>query len=229
MRTMTHARSATTIQAACCLLLAAVVAELFAGVANAKEAAPVALVTSVSGTVEPSLVVRQEIVPGTRVIVAAGSRVSLLHYAACMVVTVTGGVVTVTDSGVEANPDALVNTTTGPCPRVHRLTVAGPGPLSGAMVMRAFPARLQLSPDVDLTLTGTLAPDAISADILNRERKAVYTGIPVHDGLVRLSSALSVGESYVLALTLAGRTEPLELSFVVSSPTSKGPSILELE
>jgi hypothetical protein len=229
MPTITYAQSPTTVRVAYCLLLAAVVAEMLAGVAFAKEAAPVALVTAVSGTVEPSLVVRQEIVPGTRIKVAAGSRLSVLHYAACVVVTITEGVVTVTDSGVEPSPDAVVSNRAGPCPRVHRLTVAGMGPLSGAMVMRAFPAQLQLSPAVDLTLTGTLAADAISADILNRERKAVYIRVPVYDGLIRLSSALSVGEPYVLVLKLKGRTEPLELSFVVSNSTSKGPSILELE
>jgi hypothetical protein len=210
------------------LVVAGVLGAMTAGLAQAKDAAPAALVTELSGTVEPPLALRQEIVPGTRIKVNAGSKVSLLHYAACSVVTVTGGTVTVTASGVESSADAQVSNKPGPCPRVHRLATAGAGPLSGAMVMRGG-ARLQFSPALDLTLTGSKAADAVSADILDREHKPVQTAVPIQDGLVRLSTPLQVGQSYLLALKLRGRTEPLEVSFVVSNSTSQGPSIFRLE
>lgn len=87
----------------------------------------------------------------------------------------------------------------------------------------------QLSPTLDVTLTGGKAANAISADILDQDNRVIQTGVLVTDGFIKLEIPLESGKSYVLALKLKGRAEPLEVSFVVSNSISLGASIFQLE
>lgn len=199
------------------------------GSAAAQDAAPVALVTELSGPVKPELAIHREVVAGSRVTVPAGSKLSLLHYAACSILTITQGTVTVTDSGFDAQPGAVQTSKAGPCPRVHRLSVGGAGPQSGAMVLRGIPKPLPVAPDLDLTFAGAKAADASSVEILSGRHTVVQSAMSVRDGTVKLPTPLSIGTSYLLVVNLKGQSTPLEMSIIASNASAPGPLILQLE
>src|SRR6266480_2355086 len=127
-------------KAAALVALILLPAMLDAGLARAANtnSAVAALVMDLTGVTKPPLVVHREVAAGTKIAVGPGARLSLLHYATCSIVTFSGGTVKVSEQGLEAEEVNIESRKPGPCPRVHRISLGGPGPLGGGIVSRGM-------------------------------------------------------------------------------------------
>jgi len=113
------------------ILLPAMLDGGFARAANTNSAVA-ALVMETTGVTKPPLVVHREVAPGTRIAIAPGARLSLLHYATCSIVTFSGGTVKVTEQGLEAAEANIESRKPGPCPHMHKISLAVPALSAGA-------------------------------------------------------------------------------------------------
>src|SRR6266571_6438127 len=109
---------------------------LHAGLARAANtnSTSAALVMEVTGATKPPLAIHREVAAGTELAIGPGARLSLLHYATCSIVSFLGGMVKVTEQGLDAAEVNVESKKPGPCPRVHNISLAGPGSLGGVIV-----------------------------------------------------------------------------------------------
>lgn len=199
------------------------------GPANAASHAA-GLVMAVSGVTKPQLAVHREIASGTRVSLALGSRLTLLHYGTCSIVTLTGGTVILTERELEAEARDVESRKPGPCPKVHRIAIAGPGPLGGVTVARSIgPAPQEVTPGATVVLAGADAAKATSAAVLDGARQRVGAPIQIRDASFALDPALARRRAYVLALTFDGRPEPVEVPIAIAATGADGLLILRLD
>jgi hypothetical protein len=190
----------------------------------------VALVTEVSGVTKPPLSVHREIAPGTRIDLAPGAHISLLHYSSCTIVAVAGGSATVTDQGIEAKATDVESRKPGPCPRVHRITHTGPGPLGGVVVTRGEPKPYaDVGADSEVILSGNGAAEAIGVEVLDVNRRPVDKRIAVRDASFKLDGTLAPKRSYVLRLSFSGQREPLDVPVLIGPSSTAGMLIIRLE
>jgi hypothetical protein len=198
--------------------------------ADAGDAAPVALVMEISGATRPLLAVHREIAPGTRIGLDPGARLALLHYSTCTIVTVTGGNVSVTAQGVDTDAAAARSAKPGPCPRVHRITLAGPGPLGGVVLSRAIgPPNPPLVVAADAVVILSGGPGATSADLIDATGKTVGGALPIRAGSLQLPGTLAPRRAYVIRLHFDGRSETLDVPISTSGPAGGGMLVLRLE
>lgn len=190
----------------------------------------VALVMDITGPTTPQLSIHREIAPGTRIALGPGARVSLLHYASCTIVTLTGGTATVSDETVTAEPANIESTKPGPCPRVHKIAHKGPGPLGGVIVTRGDPVPpMDVAPDALIILSGAGFSDALAAEVLDNNRNPVGDRISVRNQSFKLESTLAVRRAYMLRISFAGRSDTVELPFSISGRGSGGLLVLEFD
>ena len=190
----------------------------------------VALVTEVSGVTKPVLVVHREIAPGTRIDLAPGAHISLLHYSSCTIVAVASGTATVTDQGIEAKASDVESRKPGPCPRVHRITHTGPGPQGGVVVTRGEPKLYaDVAADSDVILSGNAAANAIGVEVLDLNRRPVDKRVAVRDASFKLDGTLAPRHSYVLRISFSGQKEPLDVPVLVAPSNSVNLLIIRLE
>ena len=209
-------------------------AMLYAGPARAANtnSAAAALVMELTGATKPPLAVHREVAPGTQIAIGRGARLSLLHYATCSIVSFSGGTVKVTEQGLEAAEANIESRKPGPCPHVHKISLAGPGPLGGGIVSRAisrdpwpYP---EVAPDGLVVITGARAANAVAADVLDGNRMLVDGNIPIRQESFRLG-ALPPRRPYFIALHFRGRSERVEVPISISASSAKGLLILRLE
>jgi hypothetical protein len=182
---------------------------------------------------KPPLVVHREVAPGTKIALAPGARLSLLHYATCSIVTFSGGTVKVTEQGLEAAEANIESTQPGPCPHTHKIALAGPGPLGGGIVARGInrdPVEYaDLAADGLVVITGARSANAVSVDVLDSNRRLVDGDIPIRQESFRLSGVLPPRRPYYLSIHFRGRSEPVEVPISISASGAKGLLILRLE
>ncbi|MEP7182519.1 MAG: hypothetical protein ABI886_10050 [Betaproteobacteria bacterium] len=213
----------------------ALVTAMFVGdpaCAAAGETAPAALVMEISGATRPPLAVHREIAPGTRIGLDPGVRLALLHYATCSIVTVTGGNVTVTAQGLDTDAAATRSAKPGPCPRVHRITLAGPGPLGGVVLSRAIGTPnppLVVAADAVVIVAGTGDAVAVSADVIDATGKTVERALPIRAASLQLPGTLAPRRAYVIRLHFDGRSETVDVPISTSGPAGGGMLVLRLE
>lgn len=196
--------------------------------------APVALVMEVEGKTTPPVEKHQELLSDSRVTLAKGARISVLHYLKCTIYTVRGGVVTTTEAGVEPGAGKIESTRPGPCPRVQRVTVGGQAATSGVVLSRSIaPSRPSFSVAAgdEIVLTGTLGPRAVSSEIVDAGGKVVSVATPIRSSAVRLAGnrVLTTGERYQLRVKVNGVEQPVVVPLAVVDARSEGPLILRLE
>ena len=210
-------------------------AMLDAGLARAANtnSAVAALVMDLTGTTKPPLVVHREIAPGTEIAIAPGARLSLLHYATCSIVTFSGGTVRVTEQGLEAAETNIESRKPGPCPHTHKISLAGPGPLGGGIVSRGIPhdqsQYAEVAPDGLVVITGARSADAVTADVLDSNRRLVEGDIPIRQESFRLSGLLPPRRPYFITIHFRGRSNPVEVPVSISASNTKALLILRLE
>ncbi len=192
--------------------------------------APAALVMELSGTTRPALAVHGELVPGTRVSLSPGASVALLHYVTCSIVTVSGGDVTVTAQGLEIAATARQSAKPGPCPRVHRITMAGLGPQSGVVVSRTIgtptpPLVVAAGGQVLVTGDGSVK----AAQLLDEAGKSVDAALVLRNQSVLLPQTLVLRRPYVLRLQIDGKSGAIDVPISTSGPAAGGLLVLRLE
>ena len=211
------------------VLLPAILGTGFARSANTNTAA---LVMELSGVTKPPLAVHREVAPGTKIAIAPGARLSLLHYATCSIVTLTGGTVQVTEQGLEAAESNIESRKPGPCPRVHKISLRGPGPLGGGIVSRGTHDESQyadVASDGLVVITGARASNAVTADVLDSNRRLVEGDIPIRQESFRLSGLLPPRRPYFITIHFRGRSNPVEVPVSISASNAKALLILRLE
>jgi hypothetical protein len=143
---------------------------------------------------------------------------------------VTGGAVTVTEQGLDVDATARQSAKPGPCPRVHRIALAGPGPLGGAVVSRTIGVP---TPPVVVAAGGVVlvaGPGTVtSAVLLDDAGKSVQATLTVRDGSVLLPDSLPMRRPYVLRMQIAGKSEAVEVPISTSGPAAGGMLVLRLE
>jgi hypothetical protein len=221
-------------KAAALVALILLPAMLDGGLARAAStnSAVAALVMELTGVTKPPLVVHREVAPGTRIAIAPGGRLSLLHYATCSIVTFSGGTVKVTEQGLEAAEANIESRKPGPCPHTHKISLAGPGPLGGGIVSRGLGDQAQyaeVAPDGLVVITGARAANAVSADVLDSNRNLVDRDIPIRQESFRLSGVLPPRRPYYINIHFRGRSEPVEVPISILASDAKGLLILRLE
>jgi hypothetical protein len=209
-------------------------AMLAAGFARAADSGPAAaLVMEVSGVTTPPLAVHREVAAGTRIVIAPGAHLSLLHYATCSIVSLSSGTVKVTEPGLEAGEAKIESTQPGPCPRMHKIALAGPGPLGGGIVARGINRDsvdyAGLAPDGLVVITGARAASAESADVFDSNRRLVDGAIPIRQESFRLNGALPPKRPYFINIHFRGQSEPLEVPVSISASDTGRVLILQLE
>lgn len=188
------------------------------------------LVMAVSGVTKPQLATHREVPAGTRVSLALGSRLVLLHYGTCSIVTLTGGTATVTERDVEAEARDVESRKPGPCPKVHRIATAGPGPLGGVTVARSVgPAAQEVTPGATVVLAGADAASVTAATMLDGARQPVGTPIMIRDASFTLDPALARRRTYVLTLSVDGHPQPVEVPIAIAATGADGLLILRLD
>src|SRR5215212_10308790 len=96
---------------------------------------PAGLVMAVSGSTTPPLSAMSEIPSGAPVRLSPDAELTILDYARCKMVTVSGGTVTVTRFDFVAD-GKIVAEVDAPCPRIHQLSAGAAGSVAGGLVMR---------------------------------------------------------------------------------------------
>jgi hypothetical protein len=209
---------------------AAVVASAFlcfwTPVAVAEEP-PAALVMAVSGGTTPAMSEMSEIPSGTPVRLAPGAELTVLDYARCKMVTVSGGTLSVTrfdfttDGKITAQMDA-------PCPRVHQLNANAGGAVAGGLVVRGVASVPRWPLNREIVLAGTGADKLKAAAIYAEDRpNAPLVRLDISGHQARFPAgavSLAPNQRYVLRLTMADRAEPVDISFIGTAPS--GPSLL---
>lgn len=208
-------------------------AMLVAGFARAADPGPAAaLVMEVNGATKPPLAVHREVAAGTRIVIAPGAHLSLLHYATCSIVNFSGGTVSVTEQSLEAAEANIESKQPGPCPHTHKIALAGPGPLGGGIVARGInhdPEYADITSDGLVVITGARAASAVSADVLDSNRRLVAGDIPIREESFRLNGALPPKRPYFINIHFRGQSEALEVPIAISASNAKGLLILQLE
>jgi hypothetical protein len=213
------------------ILLPAMLDAGFARAANTNSAVA-ALVMELTGVTKPPLVVHREVAPGTKIAIAPGARLSLLHYATCSIVTFSGGTVKVTEQGLEAAEANIESTKPGPCPHTHKISLAGPGPLGGGIVSRgpSDPSEYaEVAPDGLVVITGARSANAVTADVLDSNRRLVDRDIPIRQQSFRLSGVLPPRRPYYISIHFHGRSQAVEVPISILASNAKGLLILRLE
>lgn len=226
---MNQPHSRNTLGNAAAITGLALAAVLGGGNAVAADA-PAALVMEVSGTTRPPLAVHREIAAGTRIGLASGARIALLHYATCSIVTIAGGDVTVTEQGLQTAAPATQSAKPGPCPRVHRISLAGPGPLGGVVVSRNIgtPTPPVVAAAGALVLvTGSGAVNA--AELLDANGKVVTAALPIRDNSLQLPETLALRRPYVIRFRIDGKSDAVDVPISTSGPAAGGVLVLRLE
>jgi hypothetical protein len=214
------------------ILLSAMLATGLAHAANTNPAVA-ALVMELTGTTKPPLAVHREVAPGTSIAIAPGARLSLLHYGTCSIVTFSGGTVKVSEQSLDAAEANIESRKPGPCPHVHKIALAGPGPLGGGIVSRAISRDQQeyaeVASDGLVVITGARAANAARAEILDWNRMLVAGDIQIRDGSFRLNGTLPPKRPYFVNIQFRGGGEPVEVPISISASATKGLLILRLE
>lgn len=219
-------------------IAACVAAAVYAGpVPAAGDPAPVALVMQVTGTTDPPLARHREIADGKRIVVSARSSVALLHYGTCSIVTLNGGTATVTAQGVETPAANIASTKPGPCPRVHKIALAGQTASGGVSVSRgvdpaanALPstaAPINLASNGVIVLAGANSGKAQTYELRDGYGRAIGKSLPIKDGMFTLDGSESARGPYTIRITFAKPIEPVDVQVFLSRSTDGGMLVLQ--
>lgn len=210
--------------------LAALVMAAVAGAGPAWAAtAPVALVMQITGTTDPPLARHREVAEG-RITLGPQAKLSLLHYVSCKIVTLSGGTATVTASEVVAPAGNVESTKPGPCPKVHKISLAEGTASGGVSVSRGVgPPAVNLAANGVVVLAGTGGGSARSYELRDGFGRTVAKQVPIKDGTFTLDGSESAHGPYTIRIQFDKRAEPLDVQVFLSRSTAGGLLVLEVD
>ncbi|MCH7710037.1 MAG: hypothetical protein IH903_00210 [Proteobacteria bacterium] len=187
---------------------------------------PVALVIEVTGTVEPALEPYSEVADKDNVKLAAGARLTFLHYATCQEVAVSGGRITFTAEAFRVEGGGITHSSRVDCPR--SVTIQ-PDAVAGAVLFRGVRARtvVTLNPRPVFVLVGAKATNFTRIRIL-RDKKTIFEGkiegrrFAWPEG----EPPLAPGWVYALDLLTAGGGKPRTVAVEVVDQRGRSPLTL---
>jgi hypothetical protein len=194
--------------------------------------APAGIVMAMNGASEPPLSPMTEITANAPIRLEAGSKLIFLEYGRCKLVTVTGGVLTLTASGysTDGHVDGEADS---PCPQTYSLASSGPGtsaPTTAALVMRGGAGPPHWPVNAQLLLTGSRAGEFHTATVAAEGRpESQPTSLTISDGKVTAGpSALPLlpNRRYVLRLIPSDPSKSSELVFVASAARQPQPLVI---
>lgn len=113
-------------------------------------------------------------------------------------------------------------------PRIHQLSGNAPGTASGGLVMRGIGSVPRWPLDREFVLAGTESGEIRAAAIYaegSLDTPLVQLDLLGHQARFSANAApLPTKDRYVLRLTVADRTQPLDIPFIGTAPD--GPSLL---
>jgi len=171
--------------------------------------APSGMVMEVSGGTEPAIQALTEVEPGFTVKLAAGAKLSFVHYQSCKMVSVEGGTVTMRLSAYTV--DGKVLSEQKRCPKRYALA-AGGSTEAGGMVLRGAPATMSTRPI--FLITGTGADSVVSAEL--RQDGKVVASLPISARRAILPDAsppLPASTDYDLVVKTKAAAEPITRKF----------------
>ena len=185
---------------------------------------PAALVMAISGKTNPPLGAMSEIASGAKLQLDPGTELTVLDYARCKMVTVSGGSLTITRFDFMSD-GKIVREVEAPCPRFHQLSASAGGAVAGGVVMRGGLGSVQRWPlEREIVIAG-------GADKL--KAAAIYADGRLDAPVVQLAVAgtgarfpeqappLAVNERYVLRLTIEGQPQPVDIPFIGAAPSGR--------
>ena len=193
--------------------------------------APAGIVMAVTGTTDPPLSLMAEIPANAPIRLEPGSKLIFLEYQHCKLVTVTGGVLTLTqsdyktDGHVEGEKD-------GPCPQTYSITSsdAAGAPGTAGLIMRGATGPPHWPVNAQLALTGSRAREFQTATVLAEDQPGnPAASFVIADGKVVASPGalpLLPNRRYVLRLMPSDRSKSNELVFVGSPPSQPAPLVI---
>jgi hypothetical protein len=204
--------------------IASLLVSFLPAVASADEP-PAAMVMAVSGKTAPPVSAMSEIASGAKLLLDPGTELTVLDYARCKMVTVTGGSLTVTRFDFMTD-GKIVGEVEAPCPRFHQLSASAGGAVAGGMVMRGGLSSVQRWPlEREIVLAGGGADKLKAAAIYAEGRPdAPVVQLAVAGNRARLPEQpprLAVNERYLLRLTMDGQPQPVDIPFIGAAPTGR--------
>ena len=188
---------------------------------------PAGLVMGLTGTTTPPLAVMAEIPAGASVEIAPGAQLTFLHYGRCKLITVSGGTLSLGRTEF-ATDGQILSEKDGPCPRIHSLAESPAGTVSGGMVMRGGGALPRWPLDLTIIVAGNGSDGLKTAAIYAEDKNdSALVPLDVAGHTLRFPAGherLTANGRYVLRLTVADRSEPIELPFIGVAPD--GPELI---
>ena len=189
------------------------------------EEPPAAMVMSVSGNTTPAVAAMSEIPSGAKLQLDPGTELTVLDYARCKMVTVSGGSLTVTRFDFMAD-GKIVGEVDAPCPRFHQLSASAGGAVAGGVIMRGGLGSVQRWPlEREIVLAGGGADRLKAAGIYAEGRPdAPLVQLAVAGNRARLpeqAPPLAVNQHYLLRLAIDGQPQPVDIPFIGAAPSGR--------
>lgn len=184
-----------------------------------------ALVMAISGNTNPPLAAMSEIPSGAKLQLDPGTELTVLDYARCKMVTVTGGMLTITRFDFMTD-GKIVGEVDAPCPRFHQLSASAGGAVAGGVVMRGGLGSVPRWPlEREIVLAGGGADKLKAAAIYAEGRPdPPVVQLAVTGNRARMpeqAPPLAVNERYLLRLTIEGHSQPVDIPFIGTAPSGR--------
>ena len=184
-----------------------------------------ALMMAISGKTTPPLEAMSEIASGAKLQLDPGTELTVLDYARCKMVTVSGGTLTITRFDFMSDGE-IVGEVDAPCPRFHQLSAGAGGAVAGGVVMRGGVGSVPRWPlERELVLAGGGVDKLRAAAIYAEGRPdAPLVQLAVAGNRARVpeqAPPLAVNERYRLRLTIDGQPQPVDIPFIGSAPSGR--------
>lgn len=184
---------------------------------------PAAMVMAVSGKTVPPVAAMSEIASGAKLQLDPGTELTVLDYARCKMVTISGGSLTVTRFDFMAD-GKIVGEVDAPCPRFHQLSAGGA--VAGGVVMRGGLGSVPRWPlEREIVLAGGGADKLKAAAIYAEGRPdAPLVQLAVAGNRARMpeqAPPLTVNQRYLLRLTMNGQPQPVDIPFIGAAPSGR--------
>lgn len=190
------------------------------------------IVMAASGATDPPLSPMTEIAANTPIRLEAGSRVTFLEYGRCKLVTVSGGTLTLTQSGYSTDGH-VEGENDGPCPQTFSLASSALGagaPTTAALVLRGAAGAPHWPINAQLLLTGSRGGDFGAATVSpeGQPGSQAATFAVAAGKLVAPTAALPLlpNRRYVLRLIPADPAKSNELTFVGGAAKQPRPLVI---
>jgi hypothetical protein len=190
---------------------------------------PPGMVLNLSGTTVPALREHEEIPADTAVQLGSGT-LTFVHYQKCKRVTVTGGIVTLSESDYGVSGGTIDSEKNFPCPP-RRLNISGD---TAAVLSRGVSPRFPANPE--FIFTGPHAEAITAAEIYPETQNQI--GQPVsrlvlaedHASMPPGAAPLKPNRRYLLMITTSLQPEPIEVKFI-GGPATEGadPIVLRVD